>query len=205
LVLQYGPGLSLAHIALYRAPFLPRIQGRQLPQSPSRSTHSTPKMATINLNNIQFYSPPPPPSRPCGIFEPTISTGIPTGNRPMCTPSSTFQALQKTSAQTEIPRHLERPFISPPAPALPGFTVQQQSESPHAAQTNFDRMLEELGVAEIETIDLTHDDSLDSLLSWVSEELCGPPSPSGSFPPFEGRASLFLPASLAVRMSRTDP
>jgi hypothetical protein len=126
------------------------------------------KIATIDLDNIQFYSPnPPPPSKSRGTCEPS---GIPTGNFPVCAPQFTFPAVPKASAQTECLGHLERPFTS--SLALPKSTIQQQSTLPHAAETDFNEMLEEFRVTDIKAIDLNADDFFDFLLSWASEELC---------------------------------
>lgn len=194
--LQSEFGWLLApHIALERVPFLPRIDRLQSHWSPSRSAW---KMATIDLDNIQFYSPNPPPSRPCGTLKPISSTDISMGNRPVCTPPSAFLALSRSSTETNP---LENPFTSLLAPALPESTIQP-SKSPRAVQTDFNRVLEELGVAEIETVDLTGDDSLDSLLNWVSEKPCRSPSPGGSFHSLEGMIFLspFLSGPLALCM-----
>jgi hypothetical protein len=80
-------------------------------------------MINIDLDNIEFYTPDPPPARICGAFQPITSAGVPTGNYMAFTLPSAIPAFSKNPAQTGMPEYLERSLTSTEAPAPTDSTI----------------------------------------------------------------------------------
>ncbi|KMP06016.1 hypothetical protein CIRG_05697 [Coccidioides immitis RMSCC 2394] len=127
-------------------------------------------MASVDLDNIQFYfSPPSSPgyrlSRPNMAHS---SAGILMLNSSDCTELSTA-AVSITTPSPEQPHPLENLHHLPPfhpaqaawAPTTSSLLQQKQQEStsPWVVSKNFSQVLEAFGIAEIKTVDLTSDDS----------------------------------------------
>jgi hypothetical protein len=93
------------------APFSREFEGYSCTRVQNNHNKHT-AMVTISLDNIQSYTPDPPPSRPCGASQSIISTDMPTSNHVICTLPTAVPALSKTFTQTETPEHLECSFVS---------------------------------------------------------------------------------------------
>jgi hypothetical protein len=99
LVRQHSPGLtSPTPVNLYRVTLLPTNSRATIAPEFKLQLREHTKIATINLDNIQFYSPNPPLLKSRDTYEPLVSAGISTGNDYIYTLQFTFLAVSKASA-----------------------------------------------------------------------------------------------------------
>lgn len=153
-------------------------------------------MASVDLDNIQFYFPPPSPPgyRPSNPVMARASADILMLNSSDRTALSTAPVPVTTpSPEQPHPLEIENLDYLPPfhhAPASPPRRKKQESmPPPWVISKDFSQVLEAFGIAEIETVDLTGDDPI------------SPASlPSMSLPPLEGPlllSHLFLSLALS--------